>query len=909
MATVNDSNATAYMKEEEDRKTRKLIDRVDILKDLDENVAPIYYPDVALDKSRIGLYGMILEAMANSIEDTITLEQRRATDYCPELSSSEIHVNQTAKIRNIGVTRAEPGQCFALLMVLKSDILAKGVPTSDGVTFIIDRRSTILYGGVNFSLEDDIIIRAVKRANGSYLYAANYTGEHSSYESYIQMYEYVNTHGEELVAMICQIYQFKYNIQEKHVTDDIEFLYDGLYFDYDNQLADFEVYFKRSSNDDYTQADLDHYLTMINNQKVLFYNDDESNLLRIYNNPTMNIGVNSVIRVEMKETLGTDGEITIDANTNASFSMYRDAAYNYAGVHVFVTMLSDVVAASDGDSLTTVKKRLIDEKTRRDNITTEHDIITYINDVDANVQLVKKRNDIQDRNYFMYVLMRYGDRQIAPATTKRLNLTGVQSVLDLGDFDRYDPTVDRKIIRAYSKFKLHIVDGYPDYDYVTKCPLDENEPDTFYLTCPYMILINDLNIAYYYFTSVDTDAVLSMQQANNLFPYQMITRAIHIYRDAHNKDTHDIYTFTIKGSLNTENDSLLIDEDGNIIDRTMVMCHVVIPLDGSPAAYMPLEIDSYDPTTREFTFTGTMRTTDFITENDKLEVIYGLYRIGTKTNYNSVIDYKESSFQVYFLFKQDDPDNDYGRSDTIYSILPTEYTDGYIMMNAYYNNPNNLYNLVLEFAKFSRSPCTVTKGSETTYNYSIGAVPFFEFNFGCEYTASLYETFLNMTIVYGSLLKMTTDFEVALKFIATYGPSKYITVTGGRTENGGETTEYLNTLTPTIYFKVYGFGAPVDEIRAFIYEYLRDTYITEEQVFMSNVCTLVENTFEAVRSIKFMGIGRFDGSYQEFTYNKPVFVSRDIVTRYVPEQLNVTDIEIDLDETTDYTSTNVNDLF
>ena len=169
--------------------------------------------------------------------------------------------------------------------------------------------------------------------------------------------------------------------------------------------------------------------------------------------------------------------------------------------------------------------------------------------------------------------------------------------------------------------------------------------------------------------------------------------------------------------------------------------------------------------------------------------------------------------------------------------------------------------------------------------------------------------YLNMTIVYGSLLKMTTDFEVALKFIATYGPSKYITVTGGRTKDGGETAEHLNTLTPTIYFKVYGFGAPVDEIRAFIYEYLRDTYITEEQVFMSNVCTLVENTFEAVRSIKFMGIGRFDGSYQEFTYNKPVFVSRDIVTRYVPEQLNVTDIEIDLDETTDYTSTNVNDLF
>ena len=155
-----------------------------------------------------------------------------------------------------------------------------------------------------------------------------------------------------------------------------------------------------------------------------------------------------------------------------------------------------------------------------------------------------------------------------------------------------------------------------------------------------------------------------------------------------------------------------------------------------------------------------------------------------------------------------------------------------------------------------------------------------------------------MTIVYGSLLKLTTDFEIALKFIATYGPSKYITVTGGRdTETGEEIEAPLNNLNPTIYFKVYGFGAPIDEIRQYIYEYLRDTYIVDTQVFMSNVCTKIEELFPSVRSIKFMGIDKFDGSYQQFSYNKPVFVSRDIVTRYIPEQLNVTDIRIDLDET------------
>lgn len=880
-----------------DTTVRKLIDRTDILRDLDNVIAPVYYPKEALDKSRIGLYGMTLEAMAKSIEDTITLEQRRATDYCPELSASEIHVNQTAKIRGVGVARATPGKCFAFLGVLKSDILAKGTPVNNEIIFTIDRRSTILYGGINFSLEDDIIIHAVRRGS-TYLYAANYSGEHSTYESYIQMYEYVNTNGEELVAMICQIYQCKYNISDKHVTDDIEFLYDGLYFDYENKLADFEVYFKRSTTDEYTKASLDHYLTMDTNSRCLYYNDDESGLLRIMNNPALNIGINATIRVEIKETLGTEGIVTVDNATQASFTMYRDAAYNYSGVHVFITMLSDTVGAADGDTLTELKKRMIDAKVRRDNITTEHDIISYINDIDVNIQIVKKRNDIQDRNYFMYTLMRYGDRQIAPTTTKRLEVRGIRSIQDYGDFDHYDSTVDRKIIRAYNKFKLHIVDGEPDNDYVTKCPIDENEPDTFYLTCPYMILLNDLNIASYYFTSVDESVLLSMRLANNLFPYQMITRAIEIYRDAHDPVNHDIYRFTIRGTLNTENDSLLVDEEGNVLDNTAVMCHLLVPLDGSPVAYLPMQIESYNQQTREFTFTGTMRTNDYITEMDKLEVLSGLKQLGTDTNYHSVIDYKDASFQVSFMFKESDPDGIYGRSDSIYTMLPSVYTEGYVLMNSYYNNPNNLYNLILEFSKFSRSPTIVTEASETTYNYSIGAVPFFEFEFGRDHTAELFETFKNMTIVYGSLLKLTTDFEVALKFIATYGPSKYITVTGGRNPDGIETVVPLNNLNPTIYFKVYGFGAPVDDIRQMIYEYLRDTYIVNTQVFMSNICTLVEESFDEVRSIKYMGIDNFDGSFQEFTYNAPAFLNRDIVTKYVPEQLNVTDIQIELDEST-----------
>ena len=74
----------------------------------------------------------------------------------------------------------------------------------------------------------------------------------------------------------------------------------------------------------------------------------------------------------------------------------------------------------------------------------------------------------------------------------------------------------------------------------------------------------------------------------------------------------------------------------------------------------------------------------------------------------------------------------------------------------------------------------------------------------------------------------------------------YLVTIGGRTQDGEETAAYLNNLNPTFYFKVYGLGAPVDEIYQFIYEYLRDNYIQDDHVFMSNICTAVEETFVGI---------------------------------------------------------------
>ena len=497
----------------------------------------------------------------------------------------------------------------------------------------------------------------------------------------------------------------------------------------------------------------------------------------------------------------------------------------------------------------------------------------------------------------MYTLLRYND-EIVPANTKRLHIYGIQSATDWGDFDWYDNTVDRKVIRAYNKFKLVVPIDASLEDYAIKVSRDEPEdPDGFYYTCPFMILINNLNIASYYFTSVNDSIMINMRNTNNIFPYQVICRQVDIYRDSHNPETYGQYRFTVHGTLNTSNDSELIDDEGNIIDHDAIICYIVFQKDHSPVAYLPMNIDSYNQDTREFTFTGVIHTSDYITEQDLLEIPDGLYRnTSNDENYNSVIDFKDAQFDVYFMYKYNDVNHDYEKSDIIYSILPSSRTDGYMLMCAYYNNPSNLYDLILEYNKFTSSPVKVEQYKEGAYMFNIGEVPFIKYDYGISNIINMYDTFENMALTYGSLLKLTTDFEVSLKFIATYGASKYITVTGGLYD-GEEIVNNLHNLNPTFYFKVYGNGVNVNDVRDYIYRYLRDTYITDTTIYISNICTLVEQNFDAVKSIKYMGVDNMDASFQEFTYVMPDFINVDIITRFVPEQLNVTDIQIDLDET------------
>ena len=879
--------------------TERIIDQRDALNTLLNDIAPKYF-STDVDQNRISTFGYVTEALSHAWADSIILEQNRAEDYCPELSSNETHVRQTAKLREVGVANATPYTAYATLYITKEDILEKGTLNVDrSISFTIDRRSSILSNGVAYTFESDIIVRAIPRNNGTYVYSAVYAATNTSDSSYVQMFEDRNTYGDEVVALLLRCRQVNYNIQEKVVTDMLQFRYEGLSFDYNNYLAGFDVSYCLPNSSEYRSLNKEYYLTDSVSSSIL-YNDDDRNILYILMNPNLPITVNSMIRVEIQETLGEDGSVAID-NTSTTFTLYKDNAYNYTGINILAEIVTTPEGGDNGDTLADLRHKLIRAKMMRANVTTELDIINYINDRTANVQIIKKRNDIEDRLYYLYTLLRYGE-DISPTCTK-------QMVLVDEDFDYLENGGQTMVMKADRKFSLD-----PDTHIVTPLARDADTSEVRYLlNVPFLIKINSSHILTYYCNTIDSQYYLNTKEINPLCPYNLISNSISIYRNPLADEDGDSYRFIMQGTLNTTDDLDVVDNSGQILDDRKMIIYLIFKREGQEAAYLPLYMTAYESSSRIFTFEGSMKTNDFITELNTLHITDGLFTIGTETNYNSTIDYKDITLDMYAVYKTGDETDITDNTSTIFTLIPN-ISDEYTMMNAYSIQTANLVNLLIEMNKYARSNLAleVRDLEQGTFNYIIDEVPFIEYNFSKAHLVELYSLFMNMHAVYSDLVRVTTDFDVSLKFINTYGPSQYITVTGTTPEvdesgvvqkNEDGTIKYvedeqpLRNLNPTLRFKVYGVDVPLDEIYQYIYEYIRDNYIIDTKLYISNICTGVERSFSAVKSIKYMGVDNYDSTYQEFTYNKPDLSILENVKKYVPEVFNTSDIEIELDET------------
>jgi hypothetical protein len=819
-----------------------------------------------IDKNRVSTFGHLNESLALSIDDSVQLANYRGSNNIIELSNDEEKVRSVAKIRNIEVVKPTASKLAVVLLLRKEDILANGIKDGLNYTFILDKRSTLLVNDITFSLQFDIVIRAIY-SSGKYIYIANYVGDTDN--EHVVIYNMTLSTGEVRLALFLKMEQIKYRTEERIIVDMNQFTYEGISFDHE-KISDFDIYYKSSGSQTYELLNKYYYRLATNDPLGIYYNDDNQDILRVYNIPGSPLAENAEIKVEFKETLGSGGKFDT-AGSTSTFQVYAEEYYKFSGLDVIAQITSDSSGGSDGDTMEDLIDKMILKKQTRDIIVTDNDIknsVTNRNDI----SVIKKRNDIELRLFYLYQLIRRGT-EIVPTVTKNMKLYQNQ-------FNIVHPSSQTKVIWDNNKFTLLSEDLVKLDNTIPDVSIPSYESDTskLCLICPFAFNINSDNILSYYLNYIDKDISFKATYVNDKFEYQMIILDMNIKRNPYSSVNHDRYTVTVNGIFNSDDNLGIVDDDGNILNVNKIKVHAVFYEGSIKAGYLPLTLTSYNINTKIFTFTGNFTSNDYVTDARKLQITGGIYAAGTNDILDGVIDYVNVKNELIVSFDTVPTDT----ADIDYSIL--NFTNRTI--SGKFDNDHNRYNILTECNKYMRSTVTILQeddGQGGTVNYfKLNEVPFIRYSYIQKYYNELYDQ-LGSFNEYLDIVEKLSENTINVKFINTYGKSKYIYVGSGNTP--------LNNLNPLLKFRVYGKNVDVSMIKQKIKDYFSSFNADNIYIFISNINTLIEKEF-SIASIEYLGVELFDSSFQKFRNLKEN--TTDI--NYIPEYINIEDISIELIE-------------
>lgn len=819
-----------------------------------------------IDKNRVSTFGHINESIATSIEDSVILANYRGTNNIPELSTDPVKIRSTAKIRGIQSVSPRASKLGVVLLLRKEDIIANGIKDGLNYNFILDKRSTLVVNDITFSLPFDINIKAIY-SSGSYNYIANYTGD--AVNEHVVIYNVATSTGEIRLALFVKMEQIKYRSDERIIVDMDQFTYEGMSFEHD-KISDFDVYYRPSGSETYEKLNKYYYRFSTNDPLAILYNDDTDNVLRLYNNPGSNFSENADIKVEFKETLGSQGNFDT-AGSSATFQVYAEEYYKFSGLDVMTQITTDSKSGEDGDSIEDLVKKMVLKKQIRDIIVTDFDIKNSLANKD-DVSIIKKRNDIEFRLFFLYQLLRRG-KEIVPTVTKHVKLYPDQ-------FDIVHASSQTKVIMANNKYTL-IDDDTAKLDKTiseAQIPTMEKDITKLCLICPFAYNINSDNILSFYLNYINRTSEFKANYVNEKFEYQLIVLDMNIKRNPYKAVGHDAYQVSVNGIFNSDDTLEIVDKDGVILDTNKIKVHVVFYESGAKVAYLPLTLTSYNSNTKIFTFTGSFTSNDYITEGRKMQVTSGLIAAGSDLPLDGVIDYLSVKNEIIVSFDTIPEDT----VDSGYSLLNMSNRT----ISGKFDNDHARYDLLLECDKFMRSSVTVNQEPDgsggTRIYYKLNEVPFIRYSYIQKYYNELYDALSNFE-VYSDIVEKLAENSINVKFINTYGKSKYIYVGSGNTP--------LNNLNPLLKFRIYAKNADVTYIKERIREYFSSFSADNIYTFISNINTLIEKEFP-IASIEYMGVDLFDSSYQKFMNLK----TNTSALSYIPEYPNIEDIQIELIE-------------
>ena len=851
-------------------------------------IAPKYFDLEDLSLNRIGLFGYVNEIMAHSDEAIINENSILYNELFFKKAVLPPSIYSYASHYGVENLTAIPATMNFAIGISEQTLLNKSISNGKENYFIIDSDSEILVEDeIPFMLDYDIKISIKKDGNGNYLYSAKYvttnldnpissiksssnpflklTKLKINYTNYI--FIYVEAHQYEKIEINKSIYSKDFL---EYFTFDLDVDID------DDQIADFCVYYREPNATEFYQIDKKLIDSAESEKPFCYYQ------YRDYN--TVNISFSSITRFFRPEfnselnfvffkTRGAKGNF-IYTGDNVAFNLKSDK-YDYNDVVMVAQSVSDSVGGQDRKTYEEIKDTVSIMASTCGVIGTEYDLNKYFNSISncSPILFVKKRDDILDRLYGAFLLMKDSKDNIIPTNTLDLDLYN-------SDFDIIEESTKRYVLKAGSRLiykpnskTLKLTNGKglvkPEFEYAN----------------PFTIVVNRQPFfVEYYLTSINKSFITDFAEVNDSAYTNFISNNIKIERDSlHDEYYHftfdmipNIENLDIEFANIDENTKLFISSNGNVVCKGIIYDNDTKEI----SHYFDIDMIDYNADEKRCYFEGKIKTDDYISTYSGLRTTENLVDAVNPNKKDPLIYATKLLLGIAVFLKEDEPS-----TSKYHRLIPN--MEEYSLTNVF--KIDEEINLINNFQKMMYSSILYDKDDSGEIFYHIKEVPVIRYDYIHikEYAKEFISQFLSdFTILDDRLNLLTNAFNMSVKLYNTYGKSYYFYVNekkSNKLDRVNLTIKLIITLNPNKLMD----NDLKQEILDFIKDYIEDVN-DDINLYISNLIKALEVNFTDINHMKFEQINGYGSEVQSIEKDFPTseVVQLNKLKDFVPEYLN-----------------------
>lgn len=857
-------------------------------------LGPKYFPEDVIEGYNVGFLGYSLDMMANTTEDVYNTIPIVINEMYPNLANMPSSIYNYASLFQYANLMTTPSVMECVLLLPMDTLIENSEIAGDGSyrKFILDQRTEVRVENQSFILDYDILL-TLKPYRGDWIFTASYLRDYNNAMSDVKnpyvKYQKYNYKGVKYIALLAKMRRCEKAVTNKRIIDNDRVNATTINLEFENQLANFEVFYRESSDNKYIQLQKKILNSRAVKEPFCYYRLKTDNTLEISFTTRENYfkpKFNSEIVIEYYTTDGSKGNF--DMYQGYDVEVYRNSEKYESNSRVPVIAIPQSASTGGKDrlTLTDLRDKTADSFATVDSYTTEADLQRHFNSFDilnqTRVHFIKKRDDIFDRLYTAFSISKDSLGSYYKTNTLQLKIYKEQ-------FDYQFEQSKRLLLKPSnvfvydgdSKQRMVKVDG--DHE-------DINFNSQYIYQNPFLMTLSDNGVVGYYLNNINDKISLDYEYVNDSSIVQFICNNMYVYRSSVANENTYKFKLHLTGT-DTDINSPIIDEEGNETGRLKVVLSFLMK-NGKEVGYIECEKTDFIADGLHYTFEGEISTDDYISITEAVR-IYGLKNIKDGSNLVQMIPMTNLKMNIYTFFEYSE-----GNKKHSFSHLPG--LENTTMTNKYTTEEQRV-ELVTPL-NMLRSHMVWDKDEDGKTFVVIKDVPVIQWikNVTEDDKAEFdrFITILSSQYDYMNeiLYKKTNNYSIDMKFYNTYGRSNNFVI--------GDNLEPLNFVNCSIHLKVYptirSEGAKlVQDMKIFIKDYFEQINVEKnEGIFISNLIQQLENIFPQIRYIKFESINGYPTDIQNIENDAIDLntLTKEQRIEFIPEYLNIEldDIVIDL---------------